>query len=41
MKNKNENGRYSTKLLLREFHDVLPDNYQLVKNRFISLKKPV
>ena len=33
-----ENGRCSTKLPLKEFHDVLPDNYQLAKNRFISLK---
>ena len=33
-----ENEHYSTKLPLKEFHDVLPDNYQLAKNRFISLK---
>ena len=33
-----ENGRYFTKLPLKEFHDVLPDNYQLAKNRFISLQ---
>ena len=33
-----ENGRYSIKLPLEEFHDVLPDNYQLAKNRFISLQ---
>ena len=33
-----ENGRYSIKLPLEEFHDALPDNYQLAKNRFISLQ---